>query len=78
MHEAEQICDRVAILINGRVIVVGKIEDLRNKYGQGYSISIFFSSSANKQMIEKVVADLKDKVKDQNPEVDSKLAKSEN
>lgn len=35
MHEAEQICDRVAILINGKVIVVGTMEELRRKYGQG-------------------------------------------
>jgi len=40
MHEAEQICDRVAILINGRVIVVGTMEELRRKYGQGYSITL--------------------------------------
>jgi len=31
MQEAEQLCDRVCILINGRVIVVGTPDELRRK-----------------------------------------------
>jgi len=31
MEEAEQMCDRVCILINGRAVVIGSPEDLRRK-----------------------------------------------
>lgn len=35
MQEAEQMCDRVCILINGRIIVIGTPDELRRKYGEG-------------------------------------------
>jgi len=35
MSEAEHLCDRVVLLINGRIIVVGTPEELRSKYGEG-------------------------------------------
>lgn len=76
MHEAEQICDRVAILINGKVIVVGTMEELRRKYGQGQSISLYFSSKAKE--VDQTVEQFKDKIKDQSPELDVKLAKGDN
>merc|ERR1712157_319617 len=40
MDEAEQLCDKIAIMINGRFVVYGSPSFLRNKYGQGYQISV--------------------------------------
>lgn len=36
MDEAEQLCDQIAILINGRIVVHGTPNYLMHQYGQGY------------------------------------------
>ena len=40
MDEAETLCDKIAIMINGRFVCFGSPQQLRNKYGQGYFITI--------------------------------------
>ena len=40
MDEAEQLCDKIAIMINGRFVVFGSPNYLKTQYGHGYSISI--------------------------------------
>jgi len=40
MTEAEQLCDRICILINGRVITIGSVSYLRDTYGDGYSLVV--------------------------------------
>lgn len=40
MDEAETLCDKIAIMINGRFVCFGSPQQLRNKYGQGYYITI--------------------------------------
>ena len=36
MDEAEQLCDKIAIMINGRFVVFGSPNYLKNEYGHGY------------------------------------------
>lgn len=36
MDEAEQLCDKIAIMINGQFIVYGTPSQLRSGYGVGY------------------------------------------
>ena len=36
MDEAEQLCDQIAIMINGRIVVFGTPSYLMHQYGQGY------------------------------------------
>jgi len=40
MDEAEQLCDNISIMINGRFAVYGSPGHLKTEYGQGYSISL--------------------------------------
>jgi len=40
MEEAEELCDRVGIFINGRLAAVGGAQYLKAKYGKGYRLSI--------------------------------------
>ena len=40
MDEAEQLCDKIAIMINGRFVVFGSPNYLKTTYGQGYTVSI--------------------------------------
>ena len=45
MEEAEQLCDNIAIMINGRFCVYGSCSHLKDSYGQGYSVSLFQAGS---------------------------------
>lgn len=40
MDEAEQLCDKLAIMINGRFVVYGTPNYLKTQYGQGYTIEL--------------------------------------
>jgi ATP-binding cassette subfamily A (ABC1) protein 3 len=40
MDEAEQLCDKIAIMINGRFVVFGSPNYLKTQYGQGYTIAL--------------------------------------
>ena len=40
MDEAESLCDKIAIMINGRFVCYGSPGHLKSTYGQGYSISL--------------------------------------
>lgn len=46
MDEAEQLCDNLAIMINGRFVVFGSPNYLKTQYGQGYSVEITQERSA--------------------------------
>eukprot|EP00106_Octopus_bimaculoides_P004174 XP_014771616.1 PREDICTED: ABC transporter A family member 1-like [Octopus bimaculoides] len=40
MEEADTLCSRVAIIVNGRVQCVGSTQQLKEKYGQGYQLEV--------------------------------------
>lgn len=40
MDEAEQLCDNIAIMINGRFVVYGSPGHLKQAYGHGYTLII--------------------------------------
>ena len=40
MDEAQFLCDKIAIMINGRLVVYGSPDYLMEKYGQGYMFSV--------------------------------------
>ena len=46
MDEAEQLCDKIAIMINGKFVVFGSPNMLRSEYGTGYQISILQDANA--------------------------------
>jgi sodium transport system ATP-binding protein len=42
MREVEKLCDHVAIMHRGRVLISDTLEDLRKRYGQDDLEEIFF------------------------------------
>ncbi|GFY44551.1 ATP-binding cassette sub-family A member 17 [Trichonephila inaurata madagascariensis] len=40
MEESEALCNRLAIMVNGRFRCLGSIQQLKSKYGQGYTVII--------------------------------------
>ncbi|GIY69237.1 ATP-binding cassette sub-family A member 17 [Caerostris darwini] len=40
MEESEALCNRLAIMVNGRFQCLGSIQQLKSKYGQGYTLII--------------------------------------
>ena len=52
MEEAENLCDRLGILVNGRIICIGSPEHLKMKYGEDYILEL---QSNNIEMFHKKV-----------------------
>ena len=46
MEECEALCARVAIMVNGRMACLGSLEQLKQKYGKGFSVEINASESS--------------------------------
>ncbi|XP_075034204.1 ATP-binding cassette sub-family A member 9-like isoform X2 [Mixophyes fleayi] len=40
MEEAEAVCDRVAIMVSGKLRCIGSIQQLKSKFGKGYLLEI--------------------------------------
>jgi ATP-binding cassette, subfamily A (ABC1), member 3 len=40
MDEAEALCDKIAIMINGKFVCIGSPGHLKQKYGEGYQIML--------------------------------------
>ena len=49
MEECEFLCTKVAIMANGRFKCLGSPDHIKNKFGNGYSVSLFFSDTQNLQ-----------------------------
>lgn len=50
LNEAEELCDRIAILSKGRLFAVGSADYIKRKFGTGYNLVI--ESSASKEKLE--------------------------
>jgi ABC-type multidrug transport system ATPase subunit len=46
MDECEALCSRLAIMVGGRMVCVGPIGHLKNKYGQGYTLMVKVTSES--------------------------------
>ncbi|XP_072287523.1 ATP-binding cassette sub-family A member 2 isoform X4 [Pyxicephalus adspersus] len=47
MEECEALCTRLAIMVNGRLKCLGSIQHLKNRFGDGYMITVRTKSSVN-------------------------------
>lgn len=47
MEECEALCTRIAIMVNGRFKCLGSIQHLKNKFSQGYTMTIKTKKSAD-------------------------------
>jgi len=53
MEEAETLCNKICIVVNGQLACLGSPHHLRNKYGSGYTISVKYPD--NKPHLVKTV-----------------------
>ena len=44
MDEAESLCDKIAVMINGKIVCYGSPNYLMQSYGQGYQFSVTYDS----------------------------------
>lgn len=44
MEECEALCSRLSIMVNGQMKCLGSIQHLKNKYGDGYTISVILKA----------------------------------
>ncbi|KAK8764988.1 hypothetical protein V5799_032402 [Amblyomma americanum] len=40
MQQCEVLCDRIAILLSGQLECIGTVDELKSKFGRGYTITI--------------------------------------
>ena len=40
MEECEALCNRMTIMVNGRMKCLGTLQHLKNKYGSGYTLTV--------------------------------------
>ena len=63
MDECEALCSRLAIMVNGNFKCLGSIQQLRKKYGQGYSLTIKINQKyANNNNNSEYVRKLKERI----------------
>lgn len=54
MEECEYLCNRLAIMSAGQLKCIGSIQDLKNRIGLGFIISIMFKPKQNQERIKLV------------------------
>lgn len=60
MEEAEALCPKIGIMVNGKFRCFGSAQHLKNKYGVGYELEIKFKDIEQKELSEmKAKASLK-------------------
>ena len=52
MDEAESLCKRMAIMVNGEFVCLGKANELKSKYGYGYELNLRVEPLTEEQMNE--------------------------
>ncbi|KAM4691855.1 ATP-binding cassette sub-family A member 9-like [Rhinophrynus dorsalis] len=51
MEEAEAVCDRVAIMVSGKLRCIGSIQQLKSKFGKGYLLELKLKDSLQVDLI---------------------------
>ncbi|XP_043921604.1 ATP-binding cassette sub-family A member 13-like [Protopterus annectens] len=49
MEECEALCSRLAIMVNGQFRCLGSPQHIKNRFGDGYSVKVWFSKEARNQ-----------------------------
>ncbi|KAI3645060.1 hypothetical protein MP228_011224 [Amoeboaphelidium protococcarum] len=58
MEEADTLCDKIAIMTRGRLKAIGKSIRLKNKYGNGYRVSMIVGKGADVDSVKKMITDI--------------------
>lgn len=52
MEECEALCTRLAIMVNGHFKCLGSLQHLKNKFSQGYTLTIKLRKSSDNQIVD--------------------------
>lgn len=52
MEEAEALCPKIGIMVNGKFRCFGSAQHLKNKYGVGYELEVKFKDIDQKQLTD--------------------------
>ncbi|KAM9296612.1 ATP-binding cassette sub-family A member 9-like [Gastrophryne carolinensis] len=55
MDEAEAVCDRVAIMVHGKLRCIGSLQHLKSKFGKGYLLEMKMKDTEQVEMIHKEI-----------------------
>ena len=55
MDEAEALCDRIAIMINGRFVCLGSPGHLKQKYGHGYQLNVTVTQRESLDKVHEII-----------------------
>jgi ATP-binding cassette subfamily A (ABC1) protein 3 len=55
MDEAEALCDKIAIMINGRFVCIGTPGHLKQKYGDGYQLTVSVEKNESSAAVERQI-----------------------
>ncbi|XP_077184465.1 cholesterol transporter ABCA5 [Paroedura picta] len=54
-EEADAVCDRVAILVSGKLRCIGTVQHLKSKFGRGYFLEIKLKDTKQKERLQREV-----------------------
>ncbi|XP_066474234.1 cholesterol transporter ABCA5-like isoform X2 [Tiliqua scincoides] len=58
MEEAEAVCDRVAILVSGKLRCIGTVQHLKSKFGRGYFLEMKLKDVPDMQQKERLQSEI--------------------
>ncbi|WAR12285.1 ABCA5-like protein, partial [Mya arenaria] len=63
MEEADALCSRIAIMVNGKMECLGSSQHLKNKYGSGYLLEVKLKSSEDQIFLSQNIERLHDYIR---------------
>jgi len=58
MEEADAICDRIMIMTDGELKCIGVSADLKNRFGEGYKLSVQVSKKGNIEEVDQFIKEM--------------------
>ncbi|XP_072270166.1 ABC-type organic anion transporter ABCA8-like isoform X2 [Pyxicephalus adspersus] len=55
MEEAEAVCDRVAIMVSGKLRCIGSVQQLKSKFGKGYLLAMKMNDSQHGEVLHQKI-----------------------
>lgn len=59
MEECEALCNRLAIMVSGRLVCIGASEELKQRFGAGYDIQIRMDPAKANDQLGNIKNDMK-------------------
>ena len=59
MEECEALCHRVGIMVSGQFSCIGSLQHLKNRFSEGYSVTVNFHTSKKSEVVDFSLEELK-------------------